>query len=138
MDSRCTSLDWPHSAQCLPVTAAPQFRQVRGSSSADSRSWRGRTMRRVQLHATAEALRGLGAQPRRVVLEVLVERGGALDAIADQPPLGFAGGRLRRLDRRAEESGAGEHVPDMAGQPGVVVRDDIGVELALDFVYEAG
>ena len=85
----------------------------------------------------AEALRGLGAHPRRVVLEVVVERRGALDPVADAAALPLAGRRLGHLDAGAVEARAGEHVADVARKPGVVVGDDVRVELALDFVDEA-
>ena len=92
----------------------------------------------LAVHAPAEALRGLGAQPRRVVLEVVVERRGALHAVADAAALALAGRRLGHLDAGAVESRAGEHVADVAGEPGVVIGDDVRVELALDFVDDAG
>ncbi len=48
IDSRCTSEAWPHCAQCLPETGAPQFRQRAGSWAVDVSSWRGRRTRRSQ------------------------------------------------------------------------------------------
>ena len=92
----------------------------------------------LALQAPAEAFRGRGPQSRRLVLEVMVERGQALDAIAHAPALALAGRGLGRLDRGPEEAGAGEDLAHVAGQPGVVVRDDVGVELALDFVDDVG
>ncbi len=91
----------------------------------------------LALDPAAEALRGLGAQPRRVVLQVMVERRGALHAVADAAALPLAGRRLGHLDAGAVEARAGEHVADVARQPGVVIGDDVRVELALDFVDEA-
>ena len=75
---------------------------------------------------------------RRVVLEVVVERRCAFDPIADPTPLPLAGRRLGHPDAGAMKAGAGEHVPHVAREPFVVVRDDIRVELALDFVDEVG
>ncbi len=90
----------------------------------------------LALHPPAEALRGLGAQPRRAVLEVVVERRDALDPVADPAPLALAGGVSGDSMVAPEEARAGQHVPHVAGKPGVVIRDDVGVELALDFVDE--
>jgi hypothetical protein len=42
-----------------------------------------------------ETLRGLGTKCGRLVLEVVVERGRILDAVADHPPLWLAGRCLR-------------------------------------------
>src|SRR5688572_1874300 len=81
---------------------------------------------------------GLGAQARCVVLEVMVERRGALHAIADAPALPLAGRRFGHLDAGAVEARTAEHVAHVAREPGVVIGDDVRVELALDFIDEAG
>ena len=138
IDSTWTSEAWPHCAQCRPATTVPQLRQ-----RARLVGGRRQLVPRLEhaplaVHAAAEALRRLGPQARRVVLEVVVERRGALDAVADAPPLPLARRRLGHLDAGAVEARAGEHVPHVAREPGVVVRDDVRVELALDFVDEVG
>jgi hypothetical protein len=73
-----------------------------------------------------------------VVLEVVVERRGALDPIANAPPLALARRRFRDLDTGPMKSRAIKHIAHVAGKPGVVVRNDVGVEQALDFVDEGG
>ena len=90
----------------------------------------------LALHAAAESLRGFRAHARRVVLEVVIERRDALDPVADPPPLALARRRFRNLDVGPVEARAGQHVPHVSGKPGVIVRDDVRIELALDFVDE--
>ena len=90
----------------------------------------------LAVHAATEALRGLCPHARRVVLEVVIECRDALDAVTDPPPLALARRRFRDLDIGAVEARAGEDVAHVAGQPRVIVRDDVRVELALDFVDE--
>ena len=92
----------------------------------------------VALHAAAEARERLGPDPRGAVFKVMVERCRALDPVLDAPALAFSRRRFRGLDAGAEEAGAGQHVADVAGQPRVIFRDDVRVELALDFVYDVG
>ena len=90
----------------------------------------------LALHAAAESLRGFRAQARRVVLEIVIECRDALDPVADAPPLALARRRFRDLDVGPVETRAGQHVPHVSGKPGVVIRDDVRIELALDFVDE--
>src|SRR6185503_21339779 len=90
----------------------------------------------LALHPRAESLCRLGPKARRVVLEVMVECRGALDAVADAPPLAFARRGFRDLDAGAMKARAMKHLAHVAGEPGVVIRDDVRVELALDFVDE--
>ena len=68
----------------------------------------------------------------------MVEGSQVLDAVLDAPPLALAGRCFSGLDAGAQEAGTGQHVADMSRQPRVVVRDDVRVELALDFVYDDG
>ena len=90
----------------------------------------------LAVHAAAEALRGFCPHARRVVLEVVIECRDALDAVTDPPPLALARRRFRDLDIGSVEARAGEDIAHVAGQPRVIVRDDVRVELALDFVDE--
>jgi hypothetical protein len=76
----------------------PQLRQRRASAAGGASSCRGLKTRLLAVHARAEALRRLGPKARRVVLEVMIERGGALDAVPDAPPLALARRRFRDLD----------------------------------------
>ena len=90
----------------------------------------------LALHAATESLRRFRPHARRVVLEIVIECRDALDPVADAPPLALARRRFRDLDVGPVESRAGQHVPHVSGKPGVIVRDDVRIELALDFVDE--